>query len=274
MKYFLLLASIIMASPLGNAQSIKATKYGSGNTLLLLPGFASSHHVFDHIIDTYKKDYEVIAIDYAGFAGLNPVSFPWLPKIQDDLKILVENQRKPVTIIGHSMGGTIALWLAAQPDLAIDKTIIIDALPATGALMFPDYQPENIIYDNPYNQQQLALDKLKFDNLAQMMASNMARDSVSQILINNGITASDRKTYVYGYTDYLKLDVRPLLSQIKAPVHILAAGRPYGKKQVVATIKKKYAFLGNYSLKIHPDSKHFIMYDEPVWLKKQLDKWL
>ena len=81
---------------------------------------------------------------------------------------------------------------------------------------------------------------------------------------------SDRETYVYGYTDLLKLDLRQDLENIRVPVTILAATEPYGYETAKSTYKIQYKNLKEYDLKFAQGAKHFIMYDQPDWFLQNL----
>jgi hypothetical protein len=48
----------------------------------------------------------------------------------------------------------------------------------------------------------------QFRNTAVMMANYMASDKNKSDTVAKWIMEADRKTYVYGYTDLLKLDLR------------------------------------------------------------------
>lgn len=263
----MLLISIFSA----NAQnSFKVEKTGKGQAILLFPGFACSPDVFDFIQDELAENYEIHAFTFAGFDGVAPIAFPWLPQIKVDIeKYIKENELKDPILIGHSMGGTLGLWLASD-SAAYTKVIVIDALPAMGALIMPDYNSEAIVYDNPYAQQILAMDEEAFRKQANQSAGYITQDINKQKVLADWIFSSDRKTYVYGYTDLLKLDLRKALTNIKTPVYILAATEPYGKETVETNYKKQYEKLQNYSLKFAEGSGHFIMYDQPEWLKDQI----
>ena len=253
------------------SKSISTTVTGNGDPVLFLPGFASDASVWKTTIEKFSSKNQCHTIDYAGFGKVAPIEFPWLPTILEDLKTYIKTLDNPnLVIVGHSMGGTIATWLAAQPGLKIKEIVVIDGLPCTGALMMPDFSPDNLAYESPYNNQLLKMDDKAFEQMAAGMASGMATNTDHQKQIKDRIIKSDRKTYVYGYTDYLKLDVRPFLSQIKVPVTILGAGKPYGKEMATQTYEKQYAQLLDYKLLINENSKHFIMMDAPVWLEQQL----
>lgn len=267
----LFLVSIVTTSA---QESFAVEKTGKGQPILLFPGFACTAAVYDGLKDELAKSYEVHAFTFAGFGGVPPISFPWLPQIKTAIENYVSenNLEKPI-IIGHSLGGTLGLWLTSESDV-YSKLIVIDALPAMGALMMADYNSDAIVYDNPYNNQVLAMDAEAFRNTAVQTAGYMTSNSDKQQVIADWILASDRKTYVYGYTDLLKLDLRDALSTIKTPVYILAATEPYGKETAAVNYKKQYQNLKDYSIKFADGSGHFIMYDQPEWLQTQIQTTL
>lgn len=275
MKYlFTLFIAILLCSQqvAGQLESIHPTVTGTGNPVLFLPGFASNASVWDATVAHFSETNQCHVVDYAGFGTVAPIDFPWLPAVMEDLKTYVNSiNNDQLIIVGHSMGGTIATWLAAQSDLKIKEIIIVDGLPCTGALMFPNFSPESMIYDSPYNQNMLTMEDAAFEQMAMGMAQGMATSSQNQLLIKESILNCDRKTYVYGFTDYLKLDVRPLLNKITVPVTILGAGKLYGVEGATQTYKNQYQNLSTYNLIVNKDVMHFIMLDAPIWFQEQLE---
>ncbi|WP_425075979.1 alpha/beta fold hydrolase [Psychroserpens sp. S379A] len=244
---------------------------GKGKPIVLIPGFTVPGDIWNPLVRELEKNYECHIVTLAGFGEKEPIEFPWLPKINESLKnYILKNELQNTTIIGHSLGGTIATWLAAQNDLKLSKIILIDSLPASGALIIPNFNPENLMYESPYNNQQLAMDDVAFEQTAIAMSKSMSLKKSAQEKIKNWILESDRKTYVYGYTDYLKLDLRENLKNISIPVTIIAASKPYGEEMVKQTYKNQYANLKNYNFIIAEDSAHFIMLDKPDWFLKQI----
>ena len=183
---------------------------------------------------------------------------------------ILDNDLIDATIIGHSLGGTVAAWLASQDELSLKRIILVDALPAAGALIIPDFSPDKLAYESPYNNQQLAMDDSGFVQIADRMSKSMSIDVNAQERIKNWILASDRKTYVYGYTDYLKLDLREDLKNINIPVTILAAEKPFGKEMATQTYNAQYSNLKEYDFVIAEDAAHFIMLDQPEWFANQI----
>ena len=274
MKKVILLISFVFTLSVyakSENQPIYVEVIGKGQPILLISGFTIPGDIYNPLVKKLKKNYEFHIITLAGFGGKEPIEFPWLPKVNESLKnYIIKNDLENAAIIGHSLGGTIAIWLATQTDLKLSKLILIDALPASGALMIPDFNTENLAYENPYNNQQLAMDDATFEQTATAMAKGMSLKESAQEKIKNWILESDRKTYVYGYTDYLKLDLREDLKNISVPTTIIAASEPYGKEMVKQTYENQYANLKNYRFIIAENSAHFIMLDRPEWFLEQI----
>ena len=104
------------------------------------------------------------------------------------------------------------------------------------------------------------------------MALGMTLNIEKRKQLKEWILLADRETYVYGYTDLLKLDLREDISKIKIPVTILAATYPYGMDMAKSTYEGQYKKLGRYEIEYAEGSAHFIMYDKPEWFLDQIMK--
>jgi hypothetical protein len=79
-----------------------------------------------------------------------------------------------------------------------------------------------------------------FQQMAVMMASNMTMKHNKIDTLTRWIKEADRNTYVYGYTDLLKLDLRAVLADVKAETLILGASYP-NAEVAKGTFEKQYA---------------------------------
>lgn len=256
-----------------NAQqkSFRAEVAGSGPPVILIPGFTCGAAVWDATLAALSSSYECHVLTLAGFDGQAPIEFPWLPQIKEDLKTYIADKAldKPV-VIGHSLGGTLGLWLAAE-QVELSRLIVVDALPASGALMIPNFDPDQLVYDSPWNNQLLEMDEAQFAAMAGQMASGMSNNAAVHEQLKDWIIEADRETYVYGFTDYLKLDLRAALEHITIPVDILAATQPFGEATARQNYEQQYAKLKDYRLIFITDSAHFIMYDQPEAFQENLN---
>lgn len=259
---------VLVISSLVNAQKgFDVQVIGKGEPVLFFPGFACKGEVWDDMVKEISKTHECHVFTFAGFGGVAPIKKPWLPKIKTSVSDYIsERHLENATIIGHSLGGILSLWLAEDDNFDFKKVIAVDALPSIGALMMSNFNSENIVYDTPYNKQILAMDENAFAYMSNQMVAGMTSHTEKQELIKEWMLMADRETYVYGYTDLLKLDLRDSIAQIESPVVVLAATEPYGLETARATYETQYKNLENYTLKFANGSAHFIMYDQPEWL--------
>jgi pimeloyl-ACP methyl ester carboxylesterase len=258
------LATVFSASAQNKAFSVKVT--GKGDPVFLFPGFACTADVWEQTIAAIAANNECHAFTFAGFGGVQPIDTPWLPVIKQQIVAYVKNKKlKNITIIGHSLGGTLGMWLASTETTMFKKLIAVDALPGTGALMVPNFKASDMVYNNPYSKQQLNMDSTSFLTMAKQMAAGMCLTKTKQQQIINWMMMADRKTYVYGYIDLLKLDLREELANIKIPVVVLAATYP-NKQMVEETWNKQLTKLNNKTVYYADNAAHFIMFDQPEWL--------
>lgn len=275
MKKILFTFSLTLLCFLLFSQSpIQVEKRGEGNPIIFLPGFSSPGSVWNETIEGLNGSYEVHIVSYAGFNGLETIGTPWYAPIKQQLITYIKKQQLTnLTIIGHSMGGNLATDLAAEFDNELSGLILVESLPCMRELMMPGVPASSLQYDSPYNNQMLNMPADAFQNVAESMARNMTNTEDKIELLANWSVAADRKTYVYGYTDLLKLDLRPQLTEIETETLILGATFP-SKEIALQTFDKQYTNLKNKTIEMADNSKHFIMFDQPEWLYSQINNYL
>jgi pimeloyl-ACP methyl ester carboxylesterase len=101
---------------------------GTGPDLLLVHGWASSTRMWDHFASALQHEYRCWSVDLAGF-GMSPMPSDVRPDLQLHMNSLIEfceqHQIQPRAVIGHSMGGMLALMLAhARPQL-VEQLVLV-----------------------------------------------------------------------------------------------------------------------------------------------------
>lgn len=275
MKKTILLSAVLLLVQicLFAQSSISVQISGSGNPVLFLPGFATPGEVWNATV-TNLPNHQSHQVTYAGFGRVTPVEMPWYDQLKNDLLGYIEsNDLKNLTIVGHSMGGNLALELGAKLPTHVSKIIVVDALACMREVMMPGVPAEALSYQSPYTDQLLAMDNAALNAYLDQMTKSMISKSADQALVKNWMAAADRKTFVHGYVDLLKLDNRPLLASIKAPVLLMVAGQPFGPG-ALDTMKKQYELLPNKSFAFAAESKHYLMLDQPEWFYGQLTDFI
>lgn len=274
-KYITIILSLCLAAiSMAQNPAIVVEKNGKGAPVIFLPGFTCPGKVWNQTIENLKGNNQHFIVSYAGFGGIAPIKMPWYETIKKELiKYIQEQKLQNITIIGHSMGGTLALDIASEIPNLVSKLVVVDGLPCMRDLMMPGVSADQIQYKSAYNEQLLKMNDESFLKNATMFSKSMTNkaDKVD-ILIDWSIKA-DRETYVYGYTDLLKTDIRPALSKITAQVMVLGASFP-AKDMVEKTLNKQFENLPNKTIEVVPDSRHFIFFDQPEWFYNKVNSFI
>ncbi len=268
------LTLILLAHFCFSQNAFKVEKSGEGNAIVFLPGFTTPGSVWDETIRHLDGQFESHVFTYAGFGGVEPIGTPWYSPLKDQIvNYIQEEDLSNVTIIGHSMGGNLAIDIALALPEKVSTLILVESIPCIRELMMPGVPASALQYDSPYNQQMLNMDEQAFNQMASGMAQNMTSNPEKQNEIKSWILKADRETYVYGYTDLLKLDLRDQLSGITARTLILGASFP-DKNVVKTNYDSQYSNLANKEIFIADDSKHFVMFDQPEWMYGKINSFL
>ncbi|MEM9896234.1 MAG: alpha/beta hydrolase [Bacteroidota bacterium] len=278
MKTHIFLILLVLQSSIISAQNaFKSEVSGSGQSIMFLPGFTCPGEIWKPTLrrlENHTGSFESHLITYAGFNKITPIDTPWYQSIRDELIVYIgEHPSNNWMLIGHSMGGNLAIDIAAKLPQKINKVILAESIPCMREIIMPGVPKEAIQYQSTYNQQTLNMDTEDLRKMAEMMAANMTmkEDRVKELI--NWTMESDRKTYVYGYTDLMRLDQRPLLEFIEADVLIL--GAPFPDASLVrSNYEKQYENLDRKQIQIAKDSKHFLMWDQEAWFYEKLTSFL
>lgn len=256
------------------AKPIVVETLGKGKPVLYFPGFTTPGTIWKETVKNLDLQRKSYLFSYAGFNGNAPIKMPWYASIKTAIINYIKEQKlSDAIIIGHSMGGNLAVDIAAELPNSISKIIIVDALPCMREVMMPNVPVTSLQYDSPYNKQMLNMNAQQFKNLANMMAANMTNINDKKEVLAKWILEADRTTWVYGYTDLLKLDLRDTLTKVNCKTLILGASFP-NVSIAQKNYEKQYQQLAHKTIKMATDSKHFIMFDQPEWLCKAIKHFL
>jgi len=264
---FLVLSSAIWAQPPTPSFHVDVT--GKGKPMILIPGFASSGQTWDSTVAHYKNQHQCHVLTLAGFAGQPPIETPSLETVRRDLAIYIRKNKlaKPV-IVGHSIGGFLALWLAEQePDL-VGPVVIVDSLPFLPAAWIPGATVESAkpmaegmrkMYSGPRNEQS--------EKMAEMAIKPMVTKPEDFEMIMGWSRKSDPLTEGNTIYDMMTIDLRGDLGKITAPVIVIGTWLGYKeyatRDQVEKNFRDQYAKLKGYQFVLSDKARHFVMLDDP-----------
>ncbi len=109
-----------------NESSIYYKEYGNGEPLLLIAGLASDSQSWISVVEDLSKHFRVITFDNRG-VGRSPQdnSDITIQKMTDDCADLIKHLKlSSINVLGHSMGGMIAMDLAIRYPELVNKLIL------------------------------------------------------------------------------------------------------------------------------------------------------
>ena len=274
MKFTLSILATIIHLSIKAQTAFEIKISGKGDPVIFLPGFGTPGSVWDETISTLKGNHEYHQLTYAGFNGLAPIDTPWYHQIKIDLfDYVAKNKSSNIKLVGHSMGGNLALELAKKFPQKINRIMLIETLPCIRELMMPGVPASMITYNSPYNKQMLGSSAEEWEMYIHRFSDNMTFDEAKRDQIFQWAKNADKKTYVYGYTDLLKLDQRTLLEDIEIETWILVASFP-DASTAIETMKDQFKNLERKIIYQVENSRHFIMFDQPEWLSEKIIEFL
>lgn len=270
---FLFFASCVNTFGQTNTNAFEVTKSGQGTkSIIFIPGFACSGEVWNETKTKFENNYTCYTLTMAGFAGVESQSNSsfknWEISIANFIKD--NNIEKPI-IIGHSMGGGLAMGLASDYPNLVDKIVVVDALPCLAALMNPAFKTVEKPDCSAMVSQITSATNEQFYQMQKRSIHRLVADTSKHELIVSWSVKSDRKTFAEMYCDFSNTDLREKIKNIKCPTLILL--EEYFKN-VNPAIEEQFKYLENGNIQYSNKGLHFIMYDDKEWCFNQLKKFV
>jgi len=279
----LLVLSLALASAAAAQQPFQVKVSGHGQPLILIPGLSSSGETWDTTVAHYQDRFECHVLTVAGFAGVPRVPAPILDKVRDGLADYIREHKlsKPV-IVGHSLGGFVALALAVKYPELPGRLVIVDAYPFFAGIMDPGATPQsarqNASQMRQYMGAQSQDDYERYVKSGVGTRAMVTRDSDLDRLIAWGL-ASDRTAVTDAMVELFSADLRDDLAAIKSPTLVLGAWsgyKQYGatRESTLANLRAQYARLAGVEIRVNDTARHFIMWDDGPWMFEAMDRFL
>jgi pimeloyl-ACP methyl ester carboxylesterase len=267
-------AALIAASPAFAAfqsDRISVTTEGSGPNVVLIHGLASSTRVWKGTVEKVPG-YRYHLVQIAGMGATpargNSQGAVIAPVAEEIARYISQEKLGKPALIGHSMGGTIALMLAARHPDEVGKLMVVDMHPFIGQLYGgPTSTADSVrpIADAMRARSARATPEERDRERRATVTSMIKTESERAGPIEDSL-ASDPNATANAFAELIVTDLRPELKAITAPTEVLyvtPAGAPFSDEQMDASYKAAYADLSGVSLKRIPNSAHFIMLDAP-----------
>lgn len=256
---------------------------GEGRDIILIPGLSSHPDVWAPLVERLEGDWRVHMIHIQGFAGApamdnidGPVAAPVAAEIA---RYIREQGLEDTVVIGHSMGGTIAMMLAARdPDL-VDRLVVIDMIPFMGNMFGgAAATPASVtpLADQIGAAMAASTPEQWRASATATIAGMIQTESLRAGPIEHSVT-SDPGVAGRAMRELIVTDLRPELSAITAPTQVIyvAFNNPGMTPAITDGIyAASFANLDGVVLQRIDDSAHFIMFDQPVALADAINDFI
>lgn len=267
-----------------NAPGAKLTYYSSCKSekpvLVFIPGWGGSFTFFQAQLQYFRSAYRVILVDYPGFGASTlqiepaPSKRGFWGRFKRDKSASLERQAELVRrilkhenvesciLIGHSIGGALALTIAAEyPELVhtvigIDSMTYVDvysAMPQPDADDFLEGMREDFVHAT--------------HTLTDSYFLPSADPSIKSWVTETMISTSP-KSGIAILEAFLCWDLAKYLELAIADVHVIAAEASYDESTFTRRFGKRV------SVSTIPNVGHFVMLDDPAATNSALSKVL
>lgn len=256
-----------------NLYPFEVQKTGSGNqSIIFIPGFACSGDVWNETKAKLEHDYTCYTLTMAGFAGVEPQDNPTFAGWEEGIANFIKNnQIKNPILVGHSMGGGLAMALAADYPYLIKKIVVVDALPCLSAMINPSFKPKENNDCSQIINQITKMSDIEFYQMQENTIRRLVADTTMQDTVLSWSLKSDKETFGKMYCDFTNTDLREKIKNIQCPSLIML--EPYFKNFKPA-VTAQFMHLKDSDIQYADKGLHFIMFDDKDWYFNQLFKFI
>ena len=260
---------------------IRVVTRGTGPDLILIPGLTGHRDDWRSVAETLDDRYRLHLVQVNGFAGFaagaNADGVVSAPVAEEIARYINEAGLQRPAVIGHSMGGTIGMMLAARHPERVGRLMVVDMMPYVGEMFAPPGSAPGSV--------RTAADQFRAQILAappgegligQMFQTMTSKPEMLPVLMKNA-RASDKRTVANAFHELIVTDLRPELGRITAPVtvvYVTPPNVPVTPEQFDASMRALYANASSAHLLKIENSRHFIQWDQPSRFVEEVDAFL
>lgn len=261
------------ASTSFNAGSLHVDVYGTANkpAMIFIPGLTCGPWEWAGEIARFSPQYTIYALTLPGFDGRPAIQGPLFETVTSDFWSLLQSHGidKPI-VIGHSLGGTLAIMLAEQHSQRLRAIIAVDGMPIFPGMERLTPAERESAAQRFASMLSAAQTPQQFEYAEKTYALPTLMSSPSDIAAVAPLVAkSDPKASGAWAAEDVRTDLRPQLGRISVPLLEVVPG---------STQVPYYASLlaGDSTAHIVPveNSRHFVMYDQPQALHAAIAQFL
>ncbi len=241
-----------------------------GRDVILIPGLASGPSIWSRLARGLAGGHRVHIVHVAGFAGkaadANATGPLLVPLAGELARYIAESRMQSPALIGHSMGGTLAMMLALRKASNIASNI--------GRIMVVDMLPEGAeMLGGTSNGFGYLADQLNGYFTGTKAGRQLLADMIRQ---NPAARNSDPRVIAQALTELAKVDLGPRLADISCPMTVVHAISRDADVRVAQSkrFRAAYAHARQASIFGIGPAGHMVMLDQPDKFMEATRKFL
>lgn len=248
---------------------------GQGRSIWLVPGLSNPGWVWNDLAERLRTHgYRTHVLTLAGFAGTPPMEGggPFLPRVRDALAAdLANDPGPPPVVIGHSLGGFLAFWLAATESAHLAGAIAVDGVPYISGLASADATPES----QRQGAEQVAafmasLTPEQFAQQNRMSLQIMITDPEMRDRVAEDSSRSDPGTVGQAVAEMMTTDLRADMENVDVPVLLVQAADSGSNEAMRDAYARQVAAIPDHRHVVAEKGKHFVQLDDPEFLAREV----
>ena len=243
-----------------NPEILSSSVKGEGPAVIILHGLFGSSDNLSRVATELEKDYQVYRVDLRNHGNSFHDQDMSYALMVEDLKVCVDSLGiEQAHILGHSMGGKVAMLFSLKHPTRINKLIVADIAPVT-------YTPHHT----------QILKGLESMPLAEISSRKVADDYLAKFIDEPGVRQFLLKSLQFnkGEQPKWKFNLSAILENYDKIISGIESSEPFmGKALFIAGglsdyIKPEYkqktiALFPNTQLKIIPETSHWLHAEKP-----------
>ncbi|MGH7026319.1 alpha/beta fold hydrolase [Brevundimonas sp.] len=255
---------------------------GAGLDAILIPGLASTSAVWARTAAALDDRYRVHLVTVRGFgevsAEANGSGLVGGPAAAEIRRYIAEQGLTRPAVIGHSMGGQIALRVAADAGPRIGRVMVVDASP-----FFPSLISAGATAGDVEPLARLAYQGVLLfgDEALKTQAASLGADmggAADNLFGTLGWQGGDRRTLAQGLYEVMTVDLRSRLPAITAPVTVVygwSADDRSPRSHIDGLFRAGYRSLPRpAAFERIEGAEHMVMIDQPRRFQAAVERFL
>jgi pimeloyl-ACP methyl ester carboxylesterase len=262
----------LMAGPAQAAPRFEPTRFsvevrGTGPDVILIPGLTSGRDVWASTV-TAIPGYRYHLIQVSGFGGEpargNRQGNVVAPLAAEIVRYIVDRRLDHPAIIGHSMGGTLAMIIGARAPNVAGRIMVVDMLP----------QPVGLFGGNARDWGPLT------EGIGNLVATPGGRTLFASFMSafsppDSGNRRSDPDVTARAMHELMATNMTGELPRIRAPFTVVyASPDPRARAVIDRNFARAYAGAANAHLVRVEGSGHMVMLDQPARFQAAVREFL